>query len=131
MSTYIQAGVSRRNGVLKVRFSSDTDYATKLTKQGDSDIDLITFATPLTKIEALAKLVEIDFAAGNQEIADCIARNQAKRMPRVPRAARRPRVNELVQRLFERIDSLEERIAILEHSEGVEQYDQNYDDIPY
>lgn len=129
-STFIQAGVSRRNGVLKVRFSSDQDYIAKLTKQGDSDIDLIDLGRPMTKVEALAKLVEIDFADGDQEIADCIAANQAKRQPRQPRVARKPRVNDIVQhlaaevlRLTERIDSLEERIVIFEHFEE--------DSIPY
>ena len=55
------AGVSRNNGVIKVRFCSDKVLRIKnLQKQGDTDIDLIELPKPMTKPEACQFLLDQD-----------------------------------------------------------------------
>jgi len=53
------AGISRNDGVIKVRFCSDKVLRIKiLQKQVDTDIDLIELPKPMTKPEACQFLVD-------------------------------------------------------------------------
>ena len=62
MSVYSIAGVSRLNGEFKVRFANDMTRVKVLQKNGHTDIDLIELKEPMTKEDAVAFLVSIDFA---------------------------------------------------------------------
>ena len=58
------AGVSKCNGVTKVRFASDMVRTKTLVKTGHSDIDLIEFPSAMTKEDAVAYLLSIGFDNG-------------------------------------------------------------------
>lgn len=60
--SFTHAGVSRLNGTFKVRFANDAMRVKVLAKGGHTDIDLIELKHPMTKEDAVAFLVSIDFA---------------------------------------------------------------------
>lgn len=96
MSTYTHAGVSRRNGTFKVRFSNRDSYVEALVKAGDTDIDMIPLREPMTKEEAIDYLISIDFPNGNDEVMDALEDARVRRAdraavadkPRKPRKSR-------------------------------------------
>lgn len=89
MSKFNFAGVSRRNGTFKVRFANDQMRVKVLAKTGSSDIDLIELMEPMTKDEAVAYLIRIDFATRdgvtNQEIKAALEAAQEQRLPKEPK----------------------------------------------
>jgi hypothetical protein len=80
--TFTFAGVSRLNGTIKARFANDALRVKVLQKGGHTEIDLIEFPTALTKEQAVAKLIEMDFAKGNTEIAAALEAEIEKRAPK-------------------------------------------------
>jgi hypothetical protein len=92
MSKFNFAGVSRRNGEFKVRFANDQMRIKVLAKTGSSDIDLIELREPMTKEEAVAYLIEIDFATRdgvtNAEVHAALLAAQEKREPKVPKVSK-------------------------------------------
>lgn len=84
----IQAGTTRLNGKIKVRFSTDTGYGDRLTKLGHTEVDFITFPAPLSKEAAVDKLISMDYANGNAEIQAALDSAKAKFLPPEPRAPR-------------------------------------------
>lgn len=68
MSSYSHAGVSRQNGEFKVRFCNDALRVKVLAKNGHKDIDIIELRNPMSKEDAVAYLLSIDFANGNKEV---------------------------------------------------------------
>ena len=65
MSTFTHAGVSKLDGEFKVRFCNDQMRVKVLAKNGHSDIDIVELKTPMTKEDAVAYLLSIDFATTN------------------------------------------------------------------
>ena len=65
---YSHAGVSRLNGEFKVRFANDALRVKVLAKNGHKDIDILELKTPMTKEDAVAFLLSIDFANGNKAV---------------------------------------------------------------
>lgn len=98
MSTFSHAGVSRLNGTFKVRYANSSDRVKVLIKGGHTDIDLVELKFPMTKEEAVAYLLSIDFDNGNAEVRACLEAENGKRNevaePAVPKPAkeRKPRV---------------------------------------
>jgi hypothetical protein len=62
---FSHAGVSRLNGSMKVRFANDALRVKVLAKNGHKDIDIVELKSPMTKEDALAYLISIDFATQN------------------------------------------------------------------
>jgi len=60
--TFTHAGVSKLDGSFKVRFANDAMRTKVLIKSGHTDIDLIELPNPMTKEDAVAYLLSIDFA---------------------------------------------------------------------
>ena len=60
--TFTHAGVSKLNGSFKVRFANDAMRTKVLIKSGHTDIDLMELPNPMTKEDAVAYLLSIDFA---------------------------------------------------------------------
>jgi hypothetical protein len=96
--TYTHAGVSRLpNGTVKARFANDALRVKVLAKGGHTDIDLVEFTTPLTKVEAVQKLIEMNFANGNAEIQAALDEALDKRVegankePRKTKEAKKPK----------------------------------------
>jgi len=82
MSTFKVAGISKLNGVYKVRFANDMLRVKVLEKNGHKDVDLVEFIHPLTKEEAVRKLIEMDFAKGNVDIQLALGEALGKRSPK-------------------------------------------------
>jgi hypothetical protein len=85
MSQFSHAGVSKLNGEFKVRFANDATRVKVLIKNDHTDIDIIELKHPMTKEEAVAYLMEIDFATRdgvtNAEVQAALAAELDKRSP--------------------------------------------------
>lgn len=90
MSTFSHAGVSRREGELKVRYANSADRVKVLIKGGHTDIDIVELKFPMTKEEAVAYLLSIDFDNGNAEVRACLEAENGKRNAE-PEAAKEPK----------------------------------------
>lgn len=81
--SFTHAGVSRLNGEFKVRFANDQMRVKVLAKNGHKDIDILELKHPMTKEEAVAYLISIDFATRdgvtNQEVKAALEAEQGKR----------------------------------------------------
>lgn len=95
MSTYSIAGVSRLKGELKVRFANDMTRVKVLQKNGHSDIDLIELKEPMTKEDAIAFLISIDFATKdgvtNDEVNAALHAEVEKRSDKPAREPKAPK----------------------------------------
>ena len=60
--SFTHAGVSKLNGEFKVRFANDALRVKVLAKNGHKDIDIVELKHAMTKEEAIAYLLQIDFA---------------------------------------------------------------------
>lgn len=91
--TFTHAGVSRLNGVIKARFANDALRVKVLAKGGHTEIDLVEFLEPLSKTEAVIKLIEMDFAKGNAEIQAALDAELDKRTdkPKAEKTAKAPK----------------------------------------
>ena len=81
------AGVSTRNGVTKARFASDMTRVKVLAKTGSKDIDMIELKEPMTKEDAVAFLLKINFDNGNKTVREALEADLAKRQPSTAKAA--------------------------------------------
>lgn len=59
---FSHAGVSKLNGEFKVRYANDALRTKVLIKNGHTDIDIVELREPMTKEDAVAYLLSIDFA---------------------------------------------------------------------
>ena len=88
--TFTHAGVSRLNGVIKARFANDALRVKVLAKGGHTEIDLVEFLEPLSKEDAVRKLIDMDFAKGNTEIQAALEAELDKRTE-TPKAEKAPK----------------------------------------
>jgi len=88
--TFKFAGVSTRIGVIKARFANDQMRVKVLAKTGSSDIDLIELKEPMTKADAIAFLLSINFDNGNVNIRAALEEGLEKRTP-TAKVARAPK----------------------------------------
>lgn len=79
MSSFTHAGVSRHNGEFKVRFANDALRVKVLAKNGHKDIDIVELKVPMSKEDAVAYLLKIDFDNGNKEVRAALEAAQEKR----------------------------------------------------
>ena len=63
--SFTHAGVSKLDGQFKVRFCNDALRQKVLIKNGHTAIDIIELKNPMTKEDAVAYLLSIDFATQN------------------------------------------------------------------
>ena len=96
--TFSIAGVSRLKGEFKARFANDMSRVKTLIKTGHTDIDLIELKEPMTKRDAVAFLLSIDFATRdgktNDEVQSALLAEVDKRQDkpgRAPKAEKAPR----------------------------------------
>jgi hypothetical protein len=68
MSLFTHAGVSSLNGSMKVRFCNDALRVKVLAKNGHKDIDIVQLKNPMSKADAVAFLLSIDFDNGNKAV---------------------------------------------------------------
>lgn len=95
MSTYKFAGVSRNKGSLKVRFANDMTRVKVLAKNGHTEVDLIELKEAMTKQDAVAFLLSIDFATKdgktNQEVHDALLAEVDRRQDKAVKAPKQPK----------------------------------------
>jgi len=76
---------------MKVRFASDLTRTKTLIKTGHSEIDLIELKEPMTKEDAVAYLLSIDFDNGNtkvrQVLEDAAEKRGVKEVPTMAKIA--------------------------------------------
>jgi len=90
---FTHAGTSRHNGVVKARFANDALRVKVLAKNDHTDIDIIELKEPMTKADAVAFLLSIQFAttdAGevNAEVQAALEEALERRTP-APKAAKK------------------------------------------
>lgn len=91
-NVYSHAGVSRLNGEFKVRFCNDALRVKVLAKNGHKDIDIVELRHPMSKADAVAFLMSIDFANGNKEVQAALEAAADKRGVTVaPKATAKPK----------------------------------------
>ena len=91
MTSYTHAGISRRNGKFKIRFSTRAGYEIALSKVGDSDIDMIELKYPMSKAEAVEYMFKIDFDNGNAEVREAMEQWRTRDAAKSAAATRTPR----------------------------------------
>ena len=82
MTSFTHAGVSKLDGEFKVRFANDAMRTKVLIKNGHTDIDIIELKTPMTKEDAVAYLLTIDFDNGNAAVRAALEMELDKRSPK-------------------------------------------------
>lgn len=80
MSTFKVVGTSKLNGVTKVRFANDMTRVKVLQKNDHTEIDLVELVEPMSKADAVAYLIKIDFANGRADVAQALAEASDKRI---------------------------------------------------
>lgn len=85
-NTFTHAGVSKLNGEFKVRFCNDALRVKVLAKNGHKDIDIVELKHPMTKEDAVAFLMKIDFANGNKAVQAALEVAADKRGVTAPKA---------------------------------------------
>lgn len=120
MSTFTHAGVSRLNGEMKVRFANDQMRVKVLAKNGHKDIDIIELKHAMTKEEAVAFLLSIDFATRdgvtNQEVKAALEAEQGKRADKpakaaAPKAAKAPKAKSTKTKAAPSMETIKAKVA--------------------
>lgn len=91
MSTFKYAGVSKLNGKVKARFANDQMRVKVLAKNGHSDIDIIELEYPMTKEDAVAFLLKINFDQGNAVVRAALEAEVEKRGEKPAKAVKAPK----------------------------------------
>lgn len=84
--SFTHAGVSKLDGKFKMRFANDSLRTKVLIKNGHTDIDIVELKHPMSKEDAVAYLLSIDFDNGNKEVRAAIEAEQGKRATKEPKA---------------------------------------------
>jgi hypothetical protein len=92
MKTFTHAGVSTLNGETKIRYANDAMRVKVLAKGGHTDIDFVDLLEPMTKEQAVFKLVELKFGQGNAVIEQALEAEMTKRtdVPKADKAVAKP-----------------------------------------
>jgi hypothetical protein len=89
--SFTHAGVSKQDGQFKVRFANDAMRTKVLIKNGHTDIDIVELKHAMTKEDAVAFLISIDFDNGNKEVRAALEAEVEKRTE-TPKATAKPTV---------------------------------------
>jgi hypothetical protein len=99
--SFTHAGVSKLDGEFKVRFANDALRTKVLIKNGHTDIDIIELKHAMSKEDAVAFLMAIDFATKdgvtNKEVqaaleAEVDKRSETPKAEKSPKAVKAPKV---------------------------------------
>jgi hypothetical protein len=97
-AVFTHAGVSTLNGVTKARFANDALRVKVLAKNGHRDIDIIELTNPMSKEDAIAFLIGIDFATQNgvtnaatQAALEDAIEKRAPKAEKAPKVAKAPK----------------------------------------
>ena len=107
--SFTHAGVSKLNGEFKVRFANDALRTKVLIKNGHKDIDIVELKVPMTKEDAVAYLLSINFDNGNKEVRAALEAEQGKRTEK-PKAAKAPKAAK-VAKTKPTMDTIKAKVA--------------------
>lgn len=111
---FSHAGVSRKAGKLKFRASNRPEYIDILIKEGHDDLDIMQLSHAMSKDDAVAYLLSIDFDNGNAEVRSVLEAEATKRkLPGYTKAelkARDAAAEELIAELVEEADAAEDNV---------------------
>ncbi len=87
---FSHAGVSKLDGEFKVRYANDALRTKVLIKNGHTDIDIVELREPMSKEDAVAYLLSIDFATQNgvtnEAVQAALLAEVGKRGEKTPKA---------------------------------------------
>lgn len=86
--SFTHAGVSTLDGTVKARFCNDQMRVKVLAKNGHKDIDIIELKHPMTKEEAVAFLLSINFDNGNKTVRAALEAEVEKRTEKPAKATK-------------------------------------------
>lgn len=89
MNKFTIVGVSRHDGVMKVRFGNDITRVKVMAKKGDTDINMLEMPHPMEKGEAVKYLMTTELME-DAEVAEAIEDSNEKYNP-TPKAAKAPK----------------------------------------
>ena len=89
--SFSHAGVSKLDGEFKVRFANDALRTKVLVKNGHTDIDIIELKNPMSKADAVAYLLSINFDNGNKAVRAALEAAQEKRSEAPAKAPKAPK----------------------------------------
>lgn len=95
--TFKVVGVSKLDGKYKVRFANDMLRVKVLEKNGHKDVDLVELIHPMTKEDAVRKLIEMNFAKGSAEIQAALDEaldKRAEKPAKEPKAKAAPKAKQ-------------------------------------
>ena len=110
MTTFTHVGVSTLKDEIKARFCNDALRVKVLEKNGHTDVDLLTLPNAMTKQEAVAYLLDIDFAAGRTGVQAALEAEVDKRTEK-PKRVRAPKAAALTDAEVEAAAATAELIA--------------------
>lgn len=110
MTTFTHVGVSTLKDEIKARFCNDALRVKVLEKNGHTDVDLLTLPNAMTKQEAVAYLLAIDFAAGRNGVQAALEAEVDKRTEK-PKKARAPKAAALTDAEVEAAAATAELVA--------------------
>jgi hypothetical protein len=128
MSTFKVAGTSSLNGTTKVRFANDMLRVKVLEKNGHKNVDLVEFISPLTKEQAVAKLIEMDFAKGDKIIMDALANALDKRTEKPAKAPKAKAKAKATVKKGPSMDAIKAKAAVAKAKPTI---DKELEDAPY
>ena len=112
---FTHAGVSTLNGVTKARFANDALRVKVLAKNGHRDIDIIELTNPMSKEDAIAFLIGIDFATQNgvTNAATQAALEEAieKRAPKAEKAVKAVKAPKVPAKKGPTMDAIKAKVA--------------------
>lgn len=77
--TFRFAGVSTLKGSVKARFANSQDRVKTLVATGHTNIDIIELPHAMSKVDAIAYLISVDFDNGNSVVRAALEEGLSKR----------------------------------------------------
>ena len=112
--TFTHAGVSKLDGEFKVRFANDSLRTKVLIKNGHTDIDIVELKEPMTKEDAVAYLISIDFATQNgvtNEAVQAALLAEVDKRSDAPKAAKTPKSPKAEKKTKPTMEGIKAKVA--------------------
>ena len=109
--TFKVVGVSKLNGKYKVRFANDMLRVKVLEKNGHKDVDLVELVHPMTKEDAVRKLIEMDFAKGDAAVQAALDEALDKRAEK-PAKEPKAKAPKAVKKATPKADAVKAKAAV-------------------
>ena len=110
-ATFSFAGVSTLKGVVKCRFANDVLRTKVLKANGHTDIDIVQLKNEMTKEDAIAYLLSIDFDNGNMLVRAALEDAQGDRTPKAAKEVKVPKSPKTKVKAEVTMESIEARAA--------------------